>query len=149
MGAGIATSFLSAGYDVAISDVSDEMLERTRQYVRKVIDSAVRKKYMTESKAAKVLASLRVGTDLTIHADRDLCVECVFESMKLKRQIFEELSRITPTGTILCTNTSTLDIDAIAGMCVIVPLNVRVCCSLTGGNFHGACGQRQATNPRK
>ena len=44
----------------------------------------------------------------------EMVVEAVFESLAVKRQIFAQLEAICPASTLLCTNTSALDIDQIA-----------------------------------
>lgn len=41
-------------------------------------------------------------------------IEAVFEDLKLKRDIFERLDKMCKPETILCTNTSTLDIDSVS-----------------------------------
>ena len=46
--------------------------------------------------------------------DADLIIEAVFEEMALKKSIFRELDRLAKPGAVLATNTSTLDVDAIA-----------------------------------
>ena len=47
-------------------------------------------------------------------ADADLVIEAVFEDMALKKEIFATLDRIAKPGAVLATNTSTLDVNAIA-----------------------------------
>jgi 3-hydroxyacyl-CoA dehydrogenase len=42
-------------------------------------------------------------------------IEAVFESMDVKRQVFLALDRVMKPDAVLATNTSTLDVDAIAG----------------------------------
>jgi 3-hydroxyacyl-CoA dehydrogenase len=44
----------------------------------------------------------------------DLVIEAVFENMALKKEVFGKLDAVCKAGAILATNTSTLDIDAIA-----------------------------------
>ena len=55
------------------------------------------------------------GTPAAHFSDADLIVEAVFESLELKKQIFRELDDVARPSAVLATNTSTLDIDAIAG----------------------------------
>jgi 3-hydroxyacyl-CoA dehydrogenase len=117
MGAGIATTFLLAGFDVVLSDISQATLQRAQEYIRRAVESAVRKGRLPERKGKaheKLTQSLRMTTELSAHSDRELVVECVFESMSLKKQVFEQLSSIVQRGAILSSNTSTLDIDEIA-----------------------------------
>ena len=48
-------------------------------------------------------------------AQADLVIEAVFESMEVKQKVFLDLDRVMKPGAVLATNTSTLDVDAIAG----------------------------------
>ena len=68
------------------------------------------------SQAEKNLKNLKTNTSLTGLADVGFVVEAVFENMELKKKIFKELDSIVPPSTILCTNTSTLDIDEIGAV---------------------------------
>ena len=51
---------------------------------------------------------------LSALAQAQLVVEAATERVDLKFQIFEELSKVTPEQTILCSNTSSISITAIA-----------------------------------
>ena len=59
---------------------------------------------------------LKTNSALTGLADAGFVVEAVFENMDLKKKIFKELDGIVSPSTILCTNTSTLDIDEIGAV---------------------------------
>jgi 3-hydroxyacyl-CoA dehydrogenase len=76
---------------------------------------ALSKGRITREQEAERLARIRGGTDTIAFGDVDLVVEAVFEDMALKRSVFADLERICPPQAILATNTSALDIDAIAG----------------------------------
>jgi 3-hydroxyacyl-CoA dehydrogenase len=49
-------------------------------------------------------------------ADADLVIEAVFEDMDVKRTVFTRLDQTVKQGAILASNTSTLDVDAIAAV---------------------------------
>ena len=49
-------------------------------------------------------------------ADADLVIEAVFEDMDVKQEVFRKLDAVVKPGAILATNTSTLDVDQIAGV---------------------------------
>mmetsp|Transcript_29949 Transcript_29949/g.25609 ORF Transcript_29949/g.25609 Transcript_29949/m.25609 type:complete len:104 (-) Transcript_29949:1-312(-) len=52
--------------------------------------------------------------EYTDFADCDIIIEAVFENLKLKQDIFKQLDKVCKPDALLCTNTSSLDIDAIA-----------------------------------
>lgn len=114
MGAGIATAFAQSGIEVVLADVAQESLERGLAVIDKNLGSSVRKGRISEEKAASIRARVTGALELGALADVDLVIEAVFENLELKKKIFAELDGLTKPETLLATNTSTLDIDAIA-----------------------------------
>jgi 3-hydroxyacyl-CoA dehydrogenase len=114
MGSGIALACLDGGCEVTLVDVDAASLERGLARVRSTLDAAVTKGRTTRAQADARLARLRPGTALADAAGSDLVVEAVFESLDLKRTVFAELDRALGPDALLATNTSYLDVDAIA-----------------------------------
>ncbi len=114
MGAGIALACLDGGCEVALLDVDAASLERGLARVRGAFDAAVAKGRTTRAEADAKLARLRAGTALADAAGSDLAIEAVFESLDLKRRVFGELDGVLGADALLATNTSYLDVDAIA-----------------------------------
>ena len=116
MGAGIATSFADAGYQVTLMDRDDAAVERGFERIRKTYAGSVAAGRIDEQECQERVARIRRTTDLAAAAQADLVVEAVFEDMKIKKSVFAELDRAAPPGTILATNTSYLDVDEIAAV---------------------------------
>jgi 3-hydroxyacyl-CoA dehydrogenase len=114
MGSGIAICFADAGIPVVLIDAKPESLERGRSTIAKVYDAKVAKGRMSAEQRDAVLALITPAAELQAAADADIVVEAVFEDFDLKRSIFGQLATITRPGAILATNTSMLDINAIA-----------------------------------
>ncbi|UGT62702.1 3-hydroxybutyryl-CoA dehydrogenase [Nocardia asteroides] len=114
MGAGIAEVCLRAGSDVVILEVKSEYADAARRRVRDSLDRAVRKGKLAEADAAAVLERLRVSTDYSDLAERDLVIEAAPEIEELKRQIFTRLDEVTGKDTILATNTSSIPVIKMA-----------------------------------
>ncbi|MBW8770222.1 MAG: enoyl-CoA hydratase/isomerase family protein [Gemmatimonadetes bacterium] len=116
MGGGIAMACANAGISVLLRDATSAALEKGMESVRRNYAASVKRGRMTDAVMAERLARIQpqVGTDG--FGDADLVIEAVFESMELKRTIFAELDRVTKPDCVLATNTSTLDIDAIAAV---------------------------------
>lgn len=114
MGGGIAMCFASAGIPVTIVDPNPEALARGMGVVEANYRATARRGGLSEAGLAKVLATLRGSSDFNVVAEVDLVIEAVFEDMALKKKIFADLDRLTRPGTILATNTSTLDVNEIA-----------------------------------
>ena len=114
MGAGIAVAALDAGLPVAMIERDAEALARGRANVEKVYNALVAKGRMTEAAQAAVMARYTGSTDYADIAQVDLVIEAVFEDIEVKKAVFRELDRVCKPGAVLATNTSYLDIDAIA-----------------------------------
>ncbi len=116
MGGGIAMCFANAGIPVTIIDINQEALDRGLKVVDGNYQSRVKRGRMTQEAKDKCMSFIGGATSLEAAADADIVIEAVFEKMELKQQIFRDLARITKPGTILGTNTSTLDINEIAAV---------------------------------
>ncbi|GAA6121018.1 3-hydroxyacyl-CoA dehydrogenase NAD-binding domain-containing protein [Acidovorax sp. FG27] len=114
MGAGITVSALDAGLPVTMIERDDASLARGRAHVEKVHDGLVAKGRMTADAKAAVMARYTGSTRYEDIAAADLVIEAVFEDLEVKKAVFRELDRVCKPGAVLATNTSYLDIDAIA-----------------------------------
>ena len=115
MGAGIAYNCLTAGYAVHLLDNNEEGLERGATTIRKLFEGGVARGKISEEKMAQGIERLSITTDYGDIGDADLVIEAVFENMTVKKEVFEKLDSVCKAGAILATNTSTLDVDEIAG----------------------------------
>ena len=118
MGHGIAQAAAFAGLQVALYDISQEMLDKALSTVAGNIDRHfVSKGKLSTQEADAVLKRIECFTDLEEAARQaDFVVEAVPEDLDLKKKIFTQLDRICPPRTILATNTSVLPVTAIAGV---------------------------------
>lgn len=114
MGAGIAVAVLDAGLPVTMIERDDEALARGRGHVEKTYDAQVAKGRLTQEARDAVLARLQGSTRYEDLAAADVVIEAVFEDLTVKQAVFAELDRVCKPGAVLATNTSYLDIDAIA-----------------------------------
>ncbi len=112
MGSGIATALLLASLPVTLVERDTETAEKTLATITTNLDSALKRGKITAEKRAK--ADLTVTTDFAALADKDLVIEAIFEDMALKQDIFRRLDATCKPGAILATNTSYLDVNAIA-----------------------------------
>jgi 3-hydroxyacyl-CoA dehydrogenase len=114
MGAGIATAFLTKGLDVTLLDSNSDALERGAAAIRRILAGDVSKGRMTQTIADGHLARLRTTLDYGDLARCDLVIEAVFELLEIKREVFQRIAAVAKPDAILATNTSYLDVDAIA-----------------------------------
>jgi 3-hydroxyacyl-CoA dehydrogenase len=114
MGSGIAICFLNAGIPVTMLETDQEALDRGRARVRDVYEGQVRKGKLQAADRDKRLALLSSTLSYDALNDVDITIEAVFEDMGVKEKVFRALDRVMKPGSILATNTSTLDVDRIA-----------------------------------
>jgi len=114
MGGGIAMSFANAGIAVALLEVSPEALERGLGVIRRNYEASVARGSLPRARADQALALIRGVGEYQALAGADIVIEAVFEDLQVKQEVFARLDRIAAPGAILATNTSALDIDAIA-----------------------------------
>lgn len=115
MGVGIALSFVSAGIAVMLMEVDEPALQRALQRARETCEASVARGSLSPAVMEQRLALLHGGVDYRELATADLVIEAVFESLEVKRQVFERLDQVCKPGAILASNTSSLDLDVIAG----------------------------------
>jgi len=116
MGRGIAVSFLRAGYGpVIMVDVNPDGLAAGVKDVRSILEGESKRGKLDSSKLNVILSHLKSSSDLSSLVQCDLIVEAAFENLKVKREIFTKLDVIvTKKDALILSNTSTLDVDAIA-----------------------------------
>ena len=114
MGGGITMVYANAGIPVLLKEADQEALDRGLATIRKNYEASVRKGRLTPQQMAERLARIEPTLTYERFAEADIVVEAVFEGMELKKRVFAELDRFARPDAILASNTSTLDIDAIA-----------------------------------
>jgi 3-hydroxyacyl-CoA dehydrogenase len=114
MGTGIAINFLNAGIRTQLLEVGKEALERGVVRIRDSYEGQVKKKKMDAAKRDARMALLVPTLEYKDLAQADLVIEAVFEDIGVKEKVFKTLDATMKPGAILASNTSTLDLDAIA-----------------------------------
>ncbi|KJS38219.1 MAG: 3-hydroxyacyl-CoA dehydrogenase [Hyphomonas sp. BRH_c22] len=114
MGGGISMNFATAGIPVRILETKQEALDRGLGVVRGHYQRSADKGRFPQEDVGVRMGLLTGTLDMESFSDCDLVIEAVFEDMDLKKRIFSDLDRIMKPGAILATNTSALNIDAIA-----------------------------------
>ncbi len=134
MGGGIAMAFANAGIPVTILDRDEASLSRGLGVVGRNYESMARRGRLDQAEIDARMGAIKGVLDYAALAEADLVVEAAFEDIDVKEQVFRNLDKVCKSGAILATNTSTLDIDAIAsftsrpadvlGMHFFLPANV-------------------------
>jgi 3-hydroxyacyl-CoA dehydrogenase len=114
MGGGIAMCFANAGVPVTVVENTDELLTKGLDRIRGTYQVSVERGALDVGAMSTRMGLLTGSTDWDVVRDADIVIEAVFENLELKREIFAKLDGLAKPGALLATNTSTLDVDAIA-----------------------------------
>lgn len=109
MGRGIVVSLAQAGLTVVAVEAEEQQLLEAKQAVSSMLQRGAQR-------GGKLLPPDTVSYSQSIRAVAhvDLVIEAVFEDLALKEKVFQQLSDTCRPGTLLCTNTSGLDVDRLA-----------------------------------
>lgn len=148
MGTGIAICFADAGIPVTVVEPVDEQVERAKQTIFGTYAHQVQRKRIGQEEAWRRGQSIVFASDYADVSDCDMVVEAVVESMRVKKDVFSQLDAVVKPQCILASNTSTLDIDAIAdgtgrpaqvcGMHFFAPANVMKLVEIVRGQASSA-----------
>jgi 3-hydroxybutyryl-CoA dehydrogenase len=114
MGSGIAETAALSGFEVVLRSRSQATADATVAALEKSLNRQVQKEKLTETDRDGALALVTATSDLSALKDVDLVIESVVEDLAVKKELFNELDRITADRTILATNTSTLPVIELA-----------------------------------
>ena len=102
MGVGVAQVFAAAGHEVALQDVYEEALERAPGVLTANLTFLADHGLFPAGGVEDAVGRVRTTTDLAAAVDgADVVVECVFEDLALKQDVFERLDTACPPETIL------------------------------------------------
>jgi 3-hydroxyacyl-CoA dehydrogenase len=115
MGSGIAACLAFAGMTVVVTDRDEAAIRAGEIRISEAINLLAKRSRAGTEAIAAAEARVRSAPNLTGLKDVDLAIEVVFEDLAVKQAVFRELDAILPIDALLVSNTSYLDIDALAG----------------------------------
>jgi len=116
MGHGIALVAAKAGFDVILRDIKDEFVQKGLSKVEQFLDKSIEKGKMTADEKKKILSHLKGTTKLEDLKDADLVIEAIFENIKVKKELFQDLDKICKKEAYFASNTSTIPITDLASV---------------------------------
>jgi 3-hydroxybutyryl-CoA dehydrogenase len=114
MGNGIAHVFALAGYDVLMTDIAQDALDKGLVVIDRNIERQVTRGKVTATDKAAALARIRTTLKLADLGQTDLVIEAATERETVKAAIFEDLVPHLQPHTILTSNTSSISITRLA-----------------------------------
>jgi len=116
MGRGIVMCLANAGVPVQWVDNNPQMLDQALTAIAQTWAHNVRQGRIDQAEADARIARVTAAADYAAISEVDLVIEAVYENLELKQQIFRQLDGLLKPQAILASNTSALDIDAIAAV---------------------------------
>ncbi len=116
MGSGIVEVCARSGYDVVVREVDDDFLKQGLRRVESSMRRGVERGKLAEAEMHAAQGRITGTTNLADLGDSDLVIEAVVEKMDLKKEVFRELDRVCPPGTLFASNTSSLSITEMASV---------------------------------
>ncbi|WP_443645490.1 3-hydroxyacyl-CoA dehydrogenase NAD-binding domain-containing protein [Candidatus Ponderosibacter sp. Uisw_141_02] len=114
MGAGIAHALVRAGITTVTIETNDATAKQAAARAESLIEAGVKRGLITAQKADEMRSRYSISTDYTSAANAQIAIEAVVEDIAVKITVFQKLQEVMPANAILASNTSYLDINAIA-----------------------------------
>lgn len=114
MGSGIAQIFARKGYEVVVTDIAEEYLEKSKRLVQIFNESLIGEGIMTAEEASEAVSLISYSTSKQVFADCQLIIEAIVEKMDIKQVFWQEVEGIATNDAYFATNTSGLSINGIS-----------------------------------
>ena len=114
MGSGITQVCAQSGYQVVVSEVNDELLNKGLTTIDYYLTRSVLKGKISQLDKDSALARIKGTTNTKDFSDCDLVIEVVPENIDLKKEVFVKVDKICPERTTLASNTSCISIFELA-----------------------------------
>ncbi len=116
MGHGIALVAAKAGFDVILRDIKDEFVQNGLSKIERFLDKSIEKGKITADEKKNILSHVKGTTKLEDLKDVDLVIEAIFENIKVKKELFQDLDKTCKKDTYFASNTSTIPITDLASV---------------------------------
>lgn len=113
MGSGIVQVAAQNGHEVILVDLNEQILEKSKTQLAKVLDRLVEKGKMNADESAAVQGRVKYCKDIHDFAPCGIVIEAILEDLAVKKQVFAHLEGIVSAECILASNTSSLSIASI------------------------------------
>ena len=116
MGGGISMCFANAGIPVSMVEMSREALDRGLATIRRNFENTAARGGFTAEQVEERVGLISGTVDLEAAREADVVVEAVYEELEVKQETFRRLDALAPGHAVLASNTSALDVNAIAAV---------------------------------
>jgi len=110
MGAGIAQTAATAGFQTVVREVSEDLIAKGFAGIEKSLARFAEKGSITPEQQTEIRGRLTGTTALEDLADCDVIIEAIIENLDIKRETYVRLDDLCGPETIFASNTSSLSI---------------------------------------
>ncbi len=114
MGAGITQVCAQSGYQVVVSEINDELLNKGLASIKSSLTRSVERGKLSQQDKDATLSRIKGTTNIKDFRDCDLMLEAAVENLEIKKKALAELDKICPKHAILASNTSVLPVAEMA-----------------------------------
>ena len=114
MGSGIVQVAAQNGHQVVLVDLNEQILNKSKAKLAKIMARLVEKGRVTEEDAARIQSRITYSQDVHDFRECGIVIEAIIEDLGIKGKVFAQLEQIVPKGCVLASNTSSLSIASIA-----------------------------------
>ncbi len=113
MGHGIAQTAAACGYQVLVTDKTDELAKKGVGRIEKSLNRLVEKGKIESSNKDEIMGKIQLA-GLSDFGDCDLIIEAISEDISIKEKMFDALRDKIKDGAIVASNTSSISITLLA-----------------------------------
>lgn len=114
MGAGIAQVCAAIGKEVLLCDIKKEFIQNGINTITKNLQRSVSKERINQDKMDSTLVNVKTTTLNEDLSECDIIIEAIVENVDIKKELFDNLGKITKADSILASNTSSIPISILA-----------------------------------
>ncbi len=118
MGNGIAHVFAMKGFEVYLTEMTEELFKKAFNTISGNLDRQIKKQVITEDEKNKILSNItKVISIQNIPSDVQLVIEAIYENKEAKLNIFKQLEKQLNPDCIFASNTSSISITELSSVC--------------------------------
>ncbi len=116
MGGGITMCFANAGIPVKVLEMDQEALDRGLGVIKRNYDIQVSRGRMSADDVTRRMGLITGTLAYEDLGSADVVIEAVYENLDVKKEVFAKFEQVMKPGAIIASNTSGLDVDAMANV---------------------------------
>ena len=116
MGSGIGQVAAQSGFSVLLYDVTTDLVDRALANIQRNLIRLTDRGTLSAEEQQAIQERLRGTGNLADMRDVDLVIEAAPEDYAIKKDLFEQLSRVTRPETILASNTSSISLTQLGAV---------------------------------